>query len=148
VDNRHVFSIIMTKQFKHNWSAGLKWRFAGGLPYTPYDLETSAIRSAWDITGRPYYDYTMLNGERFASFHQLDIRVDKSWNFRRSSLKLYVDIQNLYNFKSETQDIYVNTDINGTPVIDPLNNNKYVLRALDKEGSGTVVPTIGVIVDF
>jgi len=147
-DNRHVFSLIITKQFKKNWSAGLKWRFAGGLPYTPYDLETSAIRSAWDIAGRPYFDYARLNGERFGAFHQLDIRIYKGWNFKRSSLKLYIDIQNLYNFKSETQDIFVNTDINGNPVINPLDNSKYVLRALDKEGSGTVVPTIGIIIDF
>ena len=147
-DNRHVFSIIAAKQFKRNWRVGIKWRYAGGLPYTPYDIALSSVRSAWDITGRPYFDYSQLNGNRFAAFHQLDIRIDKAWNFKKSALKLYIDVQNAYNFKSETQDILVNTLPDGTPAIDPLNPGNYVLRALDKEGSGTIVPTIGIIIDF
>ncbi len=147
-DNRHVFNLIAIKQFKRNWSAGVKWRFAGGLPYTPYDIALSSQRAAWDIKGSPYFDYTNLNGERFRAFHQLDVRIDKVWNFKRSALKLYVDIQNAYNFKSQSQDILVNTLPSGAPAIDPMNPDLYILRALENDGSGTIVPTIGIIVDF
>jgi hypothetical protein len=147
-DNRHIFITTLTKRFKSNWYVGVKWRYAGGLPYTPYDLELSSQISAWNIRNAPYFDYSRLNGERFAPFHQLDIRVDKQWNFKKSALKLYIDIQNVYNFKSETQDIITNRSPEGDLLIDANNPSLYDLRALQNDGSGTVLPTIGIIVDF
>ncbi|PLX01139.1 MAG: TonB-dependent receptor [Marinilabiliales bacterium] len=147
-DNRHIFIAVLSKQFKKNWVAGFKWRFAGGLPYTPYDLDRSSMIDAWNVTNQPYLDYTRLNSQRFGNFHQLDIRVDKAFYLDKFSVKLYVDIQNLYNFKSEEQGIITNTNKDGVPVIDPSDNNRYVLRTIESEGSGTVLPTIGIIVDF
>ena len=147
-DNRHILVLVVSKKFNKNWNAGFKWRFAGGLPYTPYDLQKSALVSAWDLKGQPYMDYDMLNSMRFKPFHQLDIRVDKVFYFTKSSLKIYVDIQNLYNFKSEGQDRITNLDEEGNPVIDPDDNTKYNLRTIENEGNGTVLPTIGIIYDF
>jgi outer membrane receptor for ferrienterochelin and colicin len=147
-DNRHILVATASKSFKNNWYAGIKWRFAGGLPYTPYDLYLSSFRSAWDITNAPYLDYDRLTSERFAPFHQLDIRVDKSFYFKHTSLKVYVDIQNLYNFKSESRDIYTNLDADGNPIINPSDPSRYMLRTIRSGGSGTILPTIGIIFDF
>ncbi|MGM0650011.1 MAG: TonB-dependent receptor plug domain-containing protein, partial [Bacteroidota bacterium] len=147
-DNRHILVATASKKFKNNWYAGIKWRFAGGLPYTPYDLYTSSFRSAWDVQNQPYLDYNMLTEKRFSPFHQLDIRVDKSFYFERSSLKVYLDIQNLYNFKSEARDIYTHLDENGNPIINDNNPARYDLRTINNEGSGTILPTIGIIFDF
>jgi hypothetical protein len=147
-DNRHIFIITGSKKFKKDWVVGLKWRYAGGLPYTPYDIEFSSQRDAWDVTGTPYFDYNFLNSMRFKPFHQLDFRVDKTWYFAKSSIRLYIDIQNFYNFKSDVQDIWTNLDQSGNPVVNPENPENYILRKLENEGSGTVVPTIGVIIDF
>jgi hypothetical protein len=33
-------------------------------------------------------------------FHQVDVRVERSWLFERWSLGLYLDIQNLFNAKN------------------------------------------------
>ncbi len=147
-DNRHIFTLTATKKFKNNWFVGIKWRFAGGLPYTPYDLETTADIVAWNLRGTPYFDYSQLNQLRFKPFHQLDFRVDKTFYFKKSSLKFYIDIQNAYNFKSQTQDLYLNTDVNGNVQIDPNDPSKYILRRIPSDGSGTVVPTLGIIVEF
>lgn len=147
-DNRHIFTITTTKKFKNDWFVGIKWRYAGGLPYTPYDLALSSNISAWNLRGQPYFDYSMLNELRFKPFHQLDFRVDKTFYFEKASLKLYVDIQNAYNFKSQTQDLYINTDIDGNVQVDPENPSNYILRRIPSEGSGTIVPTLGIIVDF
>lgn len=147
-DNRHILIITGTKKFKNDWFVGLKWRFAGGLPYTPYDLELSSSIVAWDLSGRPYFDYSQLNQLRFGIFHQLDFRVDKTFYFENASLKFYIDIQNAYNFKSDAQDIYVNTDTDGNVQINPDNPSEYILRRIPNDGSGTVVPTLGIIVDF
>jgi hypothetical protein len=35
--------------------------------------------------------------ERLPVFHQLDIRVDRSWKFRKWKFSFYLDIQNVYN---------------------------------------------------
>ena len=34
---------------------------------------------------------------RVPDFHQLDLRVDKTWNFRRWTLSTFLDVQNVYN---------------------------------------------------
>ncbi len=147
-DNRHILVTTASKEFKNDWYVGVKWRFAGGLPYTPYDLYTSSFRGAWDVQNQPYLNYDQLTEKRFNPFHQLDVRVDKTFYFKKSSLKLYLDIQNVYNFKSETRNIYTNLDENGNPIINPDNPARYDLRIIRSGGSGTILPTIGIIFDF
>jgi len=39
--------------------------------------------------------------QRLSDFHQLDVRFDKTWTFDRWRLSVYLDIQNLYNYRSE-----------------------------------------------
>jgi outer membrane receptor for ferrienterochelin and colicin len=146
-DSKHLLTITGSKSFKKNWRAGFKWRFVGGLPYTPYDLEKSANIEAWNANGQPYFNYSQLNSERFASFHQLDIRVDKNFFFDKWSLMLYVDIQNLYNFKSEGQDNIIRAR-NEDGSFQTTNNGKdYVLESITNT-SGTVLPTVGIMVKF
>ena len=96
-DFRNIFVVTATKSFKKNWIVGLKWRYDGGLPYTPYDLEKSSIVEAWDAQGRAYLDYNQLNNMRLDPYHQLDIRVDKKYFFDQWSFMVYLDVQNLFN---------------------------------------------------
>jgi hypothetical protein len=146
-DSKHLLTITGSKDFKKNWRAGFKWRFVGGLPYTPYDLDKSANVFAWNAIGQPYLDFNRLNGERFEPFHQLDFRVDKNFFFNRWSLMVYLDIQNAYNFQNKSQDFIVrernedgsfNTTDNGT---------NYILNRIPNE-SGTILPTVGIMVKF
>ncbi|MCF8235926.1 MAG: TonB-dependent receptor [Bacteroidales bacterium] len=150
-DNRHILNLTVLKELKRNWDVGFKWRFVGGAPYTPYDLMESRKRPAWDARGRGYLDYERYNSLRLGNFQQLDVRVDKQYFFDKWSLILYLDIQNLYNFKAEQQDNLTNLDENGIPVIinpdDPYPEQVYELRRIESE-SGTVLPTIGIIVEF
>jgi hypothetical protein len=61
---------------------------------------------------------------------------------------LYADVQNVYNFQAEQPPILVQeTDNNGNPVTDPSNPLKYRLKYLSND-SGTVLPTVGVIIEF
>lgn len=145
-DNRHIMNITALASLKRNWEIGIKWRFVGGAPYTPYDFEKSSLIEAWDVQGRGYLDYNQFNNQRLGIFHQLDLRVDKEYFFKKWSLNVYLDIQNLYNFKAQQPDELVQVrDENGQPVIkDPLN---YELKYLPSE-SGTVLPTVGIIVEI
>ena len=147
-DNRHLLTITGTRSFKKNWDLGFKWRYLGGTPYTPWDMERSAIKTAWDAQGIGYLDYSKFNKERLKAFHQLDLRVDKSWYYNKWSLMLYFDVQNAYNFKADQQDYLVRVeDSNGKPLTDPNDPNKYVLKVL-KNTSGTVLPTLGIMIEF
>jgi hypothetical protein len=145
-DSRHLLTATGVQKLPKNWSAGAKFRFVGGLPYTPYNLEASALPQIWDAKGGPQPDYSRYNAERFNAFHQLDIRIDKQFLKDKWSLMLYLDIQNLYNFQSPAQDIVLlNRDDDGSPVY--LSNGSYSLRSI-KSTSGTVLPTIGIMIEF
>jgi len=147
-DNKHLFNLTGTRKFSRNWDIGFKWRFVGGAPYTPYDYEKSSYKFAWDLQGRAYLDYALFNTERLKAFHQLDIRVDKQYFFSNWSLMLYADVQNVYNHKADQPDFLIReSDSNGNPVTDPSDPLKYSLKFLKSE-VGTVLPTVGVIIEF
>ncbi len=152
-DNKHLLNLTVRKTFKRNWDIGAKWRFVGSSPYTPYDEEKSSIRPAWDSRNFPFSDFSQFNTLRLSNFNQLDIRIDKEYFFKKWSLNVYVDIQNVLNFKLVQQDYLTNLDEDGNPNLDPETANlpydqqKYILRSLPNE-SGTIVPTIGIIVEF
>ncbi|MGD1847004.1 MAG: carboxypeptidase-like regulatory domain-containing protein [Salibacteraceae bacterium] len=147
-DSRHILTLTAGKKMKRNWEIGVKWRYVGGLPYTPFDEEASSLRENWDVRGQGILDFNRLNSERFDAFTQLDVRVDKTWYLKKWSLNLYVDIQNLTNFQSEEQDfLNVATDEAGNPLIDPNDPTRYQMTRIENT-SGTVLPTIGIIVDF
>ncbi len=147
-DNRHLINITATKKFDRNWVLGFKWRFVGGAPYTPYDTDKSSLKAAWDLQGQGYQDYSRFNSERLKAFHQLDLRVDKGYFFKGWSLMLYADVQNVYNHKADQPEILIReSDSDGNPVTDPLDPLRYSLKYI-KGATGTVLPTIGIIVEF
>lgn len=147
-DTRHIVSLTGGKKFKKNWDVGARWLFSGGAPYTPFDIENSAQKAAWDVRGQGILDYNRLNTLRLGNFNQLDIRVDKKYFFEKWSLNLYLDIQNVYNFQAE-QPAFLNVrrDGDGNPLTDPNNPAKYQIYTVDNF-AGTLVPTIGIIVEF
>lgn len=146
-DARHLLNITTTRDLKKDWRIGARWRFVGGLPYTPYDLDESSLVEAWNLSGGPYLDYAKLNSKRFTSFHQLDIRIDKSYYLNRMTAKFYIDIQNLYNFQAEQQDIVVRAeDATGNFILTD-NGTRYQLNTVNNT-AGTVLPTIGIIIEF
>lgn len=151
-DNKHLFTITATRSFKHHWDFGFKWRFVGGSPYTPYDLDKSAYVQAWNSNGGPLRDYSLFNQNRLGNFHQLDIRVDKQYFFDKWSMMFYLDIQNVYNFKSDSQQALTNEDGQGNVlIVNPgadASEQLYQLRNLDSDGGGTILPTIGVMIEF
>jgi hypothetical protein len=147
-DNRNILNVSALASLKRNWEIGVKWRFVGGAPYTPYDVDRSSLIEAWDAKGRGYLNYDSYNSERLQVFQQLDLRVDKEYYFRKWSLNLYLDIQNLYNFKAQQPDeLLQERDANGQALINPDDPTRYVLKYVPSE-SGTVLPTIGIIVEL
>jgi len=146
-DSKHLLTLTGSQELKKNWRVGFKWRYVGGLPYTPYDLATSANIQAWNALGQPYNDFSQLNAERFEAFHQLDLRIDKNFFYKKWSLMLYLDIQNAYNFKNTGKD-YIVREKNPDGTFKTANNDtEYVLSSILNE-SGTLLPTVGIMIKF
>ena len=147
-DSRHILSMSVGKSFKKGWEVGVRWRYSGGSPYTPYDVQLSSQQVVWDVNGRGLFDFNQLNSQRLGSFHQMDVRIDKKFFFPRWSLNFYLDIQNVYNYKAELAPILnVVRDENGNPKIDPNNPSAYETEQIENL-TGTVLPTIGIIIEF
>lgn len=147
-DNRHIITSTLGKKFKKNWELGLRWRFYGGTPFTPFDEARSSLVSVWNITGRGLPDYARLNSLRTGSAHNLDVRIDKKWFFQKWSLNLYLDIQNVYNFQADLAPFLdVVRDDQGNPVLDPNDPSRYQVRTIANP-TGTILPTIGVVIDI
>jgi hypothetical protein len=151
-DNRHLLNITGTRTFKGNWFVGFRWRFVGGSPYTPYDENLSSVKAAWDIKGAGYPDYSKYNTLRLKPFHQLDIRIDKQFYFKKWSLNFYTDIQNIYNFKADAPPYLVRTSFVDPSVNDVYTDEfgleRYHLETISGAESGTILPTVGIIVEF
>ncbi len=151
-DSQHLLSLTLGYKLKANWDLGLKYRFAAGSPYTPFDLSSS--QQNYLTLGTGVLDYDRLNTERLKAFSQLDFRVDKRINFRRTSLNLYLDIQNLlknknagfpkYTFK-RTEDNSAFATSDGQPLRQDGGNGIPTILNTD---SGNIIPSIGVVFEF
>jgi len=147
-DNRFIVSLTAGKRFGKNWELGARWRFLGGTPYTPIDVEESALISNWDLRGQPILDFTRINGVRLPAFHQLDLRLDKKYFYKNWNFNWYIDVQNAYNFQAQQPPLLIpNRDAAGGLVVDPTDPTRYSLRSLENT-AGTLLPTVGIIVEF
>ena len=145
-DNRFILNVSGTYNLPRRWSIGGKLSYIGGAPYTPYDEEKSSLVEAWNAQGRPYYDYSKYNTERLPNFAQLDIRVDKSFYFHRCMVGFYLDLQNITGSKLKQQDVIMSTGVIENPSA-PVGEQRYKMKYLKQE-SGTILPSIGITVEF
>lgn len=145
-DNRFVANVSGTYDFSRGWSLGAKLSALGGTPYTPYDIDKSSLVEAWDASGRPYYDYSRYNTGRLDAFVQLDLRIDKVFYFRRCMLGIYVDLQNVTGSKLRQPDVLMSTGEIENPTAPPA-EQRYRMKYIAQQ-SGTIVPTLGVTVEF
>lgn len=90
-DQPHILTMLGTFQLGSGWSAGARFRLVSGSPFAPV---TSAVFDAQSGVYVPIYG---ARDQRLATFHQLDVRVDKTWTFDVWKLNLYLDVQNAYN---------------------------------------------------
>ena len=95
LDQTHIFTLIASYKLPKGYQIGIRFRVVTGNPITP-------VRGAYyDNNGGQYQQIDgPLYSDRLATFHQLDLRFDKSWTFNRWKLSAYLDIQNLYYAKN------------------------------------------------
>lgn len=145
-DNGYIFNLTGTYYLSRNWSIGAKVKSIGGAPFTPYDQNKSSLVLAWNASGKPYFDYSQYNTLRNPSYTQLDLRVDKTFYLKKYMLGLYLDMQNVTRSSFKNQDVIVSTGNIINPQ-DPVDQQHYEMKSL-KRSSASIIPTIGVTVEF
>jgi hypothetical protein len=95
LDQTHILTALGSYTLGRGWEVGLRFRYVSGNLYTPCPR---GIFSANDTS------YLCVSGplfsERLPAFHQLDLRVDKKFQFRGFSVSAYLDLINTYNRKN------------------------------------------------
>ncbi|WP_424366534.1 TonB-dependent receptor [Maribacter sp.] len=136
-DSRHLISFVGGYKLKHNWELSSRYRFAGRTPFVPTDLDATLANYPEVIL-----DYARLGEEELAIFSQLDVRLDKKWNFKKFAFELFIEAQNILgqNTPSPT-DFGLNRDEMGM-VVQPQS-----LVAIEDDG-GQIIPSIGIVIDF
>jgi hypothetical protein len=150
-ENIYLISMTGGYLFNKNWELGIKFRYQGGTPYTPYDMNLS--RANFAVLGMGNLDYTKLNTLRNRAFHSSDLRLDKKYNYKKTTLDFYIDITNWYGAKSVAPPFYVfATNADGSfkttdgKVLQK--NGSNAIPELYDNNSVFVTPTIGFILEF
>jgi hypothetical protein len=93
-DNRAIFSIEGGYKPNNQWEFSLRWIYAGGVPYTPFDQNASKA------INRSVFDQNKINQVRYPDYHSLNIRFDRRFHFTHSNLIFYFSVWNAYNRKN------------------------------------------------
>lgn len=93
-DNKFNFAVEGGYKPDDEWEFSLRWIYAGGAPYTPFDIAASTAAN------NPVKDESMINEARLPDYHALNLRVDKRFYFERSNMVVYFSIWNAYNRKN------------------------------------------------
>jgi hypothetical protein len=151
-DTRHLLSFIVGKKFKKGWEIGLKLRYSGGSPYTPFD--TVASRANYLATGNGVLDFSQLNSITLPAFRQFDFRIDKKFNTKHATFDIYFDVTNALLFRNQSIPNYTfdrNADNSGFKTTDgkalaPDGSNAVPL--ILKNDDLSVTPALGFIIEF
>lgn len=98
-DQRHNLAVVASFKLRRGWQVGGRFRLVSGTPYTPLLGAVQFEGTFQPITG-------VYNSARFPPFHQLDLRVDRRWILRRTSVTAYLDVQNVYNHNNVEAYLY------------------------------------------
>ncbi|KIG15980.1 TonB family protein / TonB-dependent receptor [Enhygromyxa salina] len=93
-DQRHSLVLLLSAALPRNFRFGGRFRLVSGNPENTV-LGGEASNS---IVGWFYRPIRGVRGTTYQpAFHQLDLRIDKRWVLRRTSVTAYLDVQNVYN---------------------------------------------------
>lgn len=151
-DNRHLLNVTGGYKFPHNWELGLKFRYQGGSPYTPFDETLSRLNYLSQGVGT--LNYSQLNSQRLTGFNSSDIRIDKKWNFKKITIDLFLDVSNWYVAKNPAIPEYTfkrnaaNTAFETTDGLPIKTDCSNAIPTRVKNDDPFVTPTIGFIIEF
>ena len=137
-DNRHLISFTGGYKLKKNWEISSKLRYTGNTPYAPVDTASSSLSYPEII-----FDYSQLGNYFLQSFTKLDLRVDKRWNFKSTSMNFYIDIENILGNEIPIPPEYGLSRDEKQNILMPIN-----LIEVESDNRNSVIPSIGFVFYF
>jgi len=92
-DQTHILTVLGSYKLGFGWEFGARFRLVSGNPLTPSTYGFYDENAGSQLSLPSYPQYT----QRLPLFTQLDLRVDKTWQFKAWKLGIYLDVQNVYN---------------------------------------------------
>ena len=88
-DQPVVVNALWSQQLPRNWRLGGRLRLGSGNPYTP------VVNRFYNVGSRSFVPvYGERSSGRLPTAYSVDIRVDKTYTFKRWTLQTYLDLQN------------------------------------------------------
>ncbi len=136
-DSRHLISLVSGYKLPNNWEVSTRYRFAGNTPFIPVD-EEATLQAYPEII----LDYQRLGEEELSVFSQLDLRIDKKWNFKKWSFNVFVEAQNLLAQEIPQPPQFGLARDNTGSLVEPTS------LAEIETTTNQVIPSLGIVVDF
>jgi len=100
-DQTHILTLVASFRLGLGWETGARFRLVSGRPDTP--IIGSYFNSDANV-------HIQIPGDerstRMPLFHQLDLRVEKTWIFKLWRFSAYLDVQNVYNADNPEATLY------------------------------------------
>ena len=117
-DQTHILVALAGYDLPKDWGVSSRFRYVTGNPYTPFE------NGVYDIDGDAYFPTQTGGGssDRMPPFYALDLRVDKTYTFKRWWLETYIDLLNVVRGRNPeaidyNYDYTESTFIRGLPFI-------------------------------
>ncbi|WP_434423961.1 energy transducer TonB [Nannocystis pusilla] len=121
-DQPHILTILAVYKLPRGWQIGGRFRLVSGNPSVAY-FDSAFVQDGYE----PWFG----RDERLPAFHQLDLRVDKRFTFKRVTANFYLDIINVYNRQNGEAWVY-----------------SYNLQQRQLQTGLPILPSLGVRLEF
>jgi TonB family protein len=89
-DQPVVINALWSQKLPRNWRLGGRFRYGSGNPYTP------VVNRIYDMNQRSFLPvYGARSSDRLPPFTSVDIRIDKTYTYKKWKLETYLDLQNV-----------------------------------------------------
>jgi hypothetical protein len=85
-DQPFALNFVSSWTLSKDWTLGLRYRYATGLPFTPL------AHGVYDGTSNTYIPQSgTTNSERLSDYQKIDFRAERTWRFQRWTLAAYLE---------------------------------------------------------
>ena len=137
-DSQHLLTFTGGYKFGNNWEISSRMRFLGRTPFAPVDQ--SATLDNYPAIIR---DYSQLGTVRLDTFNQIDVRIDKKWNFQKWTFNVFLEVQNILGQRIPEEPTFgLARDGSGNELIP---RSLIQIQGID---NASILPSIGLVIDF
>ncbi|MEL6560244.1 MAG: TonB-dependent receptor [Bacteroidota bacterium] len=137
-DNRNLITFTGGYKFGNNWEISARVRYLGRTPYAPVN-ENETLENYPAIVR----DFNRLGTVSLDPFNQTDLRIDKKWNMKNFTLDIFLELENLFSQQVPAEPVFGLLRNDEGAVVEPMQ-----LEQIQDISASTLLPTIGIVIDF